>query len=618
MTSATASEDRFIDFTFTIEWSLAASSNPCGAFTLKVPECFSTRTRFNTIPVSKKTGSETLMASPCIDDFFIDRACRSPFTFALSFTGGGATIPDATLLLDGGVFFLVDRLDHAITGRFPGFEYVRLSISLEAALCEPESLEPFGLTFLHLLELNDIDPQQSPGFLVCQLNNSERRLPVSDSGLDFAIPILYRRQTDVRIEYHKPDVEPFQFCEFQLLPQRDATVELRDASGALPRLSLALSVIDLSPKEVEERAPIARPHPDKVRPKKTAVDLQADDIEKILALEPPSTEFHRWIFSCTRDCGWFHATEIVALVNNHHQDLLSRRHLAPEFRLSIREVPDLITGFHFVSPTEQLLVLETRVKAPKAATSALEDYLKGLPRVVHALGDKREKFEAPRLYCLFNHLVRRITVPMGISDLLRLEGLYIRHSSLYKLCGVVNKLNALMGATSISQAVNDLILPTHRELAGLIASLNSLYSAPLQNGISTRVCQLSKGNLGDDEHSHHRSHLKTDEAESSSDFPVVPPESPATPSPRRLTTYLFGGVRGDRTRPETEVTGDLGLVGVLEPKARRAIWKPNKLEMQRAKVRCIASQRSAIRPKPRNGAFSKSTQSLLEPSLPPV
>jgi hypothetical protein len=436
--------------------------------------------------------------------------------------------------------------------------------------------------------------------MISEVRNSRHSFTVKDSSLDLVVPIQYRREMTIKFEYHQTGDDSCACCEFPLLPERDGRLELHAPDSA----SLVFSVIDFARTEVEDRGPIPRPSPDKVRPKKPELEeIQPFEEEKILALEAPETEFHRWIFSCTRDCGWPNALDILSLVHDHHEDVLARKQLADEFRLSIREVPDLITGFHFISPMEQIIVLETRAKAPNEGTSAVERYLRTLPKVVHALGDKRERFGAPRLYCLFNHLLKTIAVPMGIADLLRINGLYLRHSSLYQLCGVVNKLNALMGATSLPQAVEELILPTHRELKSLIGSIAAMYSAPLLPGMSTCVYRMPQLNLGEDGHSSHdRSYVPVTQAVMC-DYSTVPPESPLSHSPRRLTTYSFHGSQLDLLTQGVEWSPDRRPRGMHQAKGHGSMCKTPKFGT-------IASRSNGC-----TIASAKSTDSLGDPPL---
>jgi hypothetical protein len=157
---------------------------------------------------------------------------------------------------------------------------------------------------------------------------------------------------------------------------------------------------------------------------------------------------------------------------------------------------DLVIGFHFQTPSEQIIVLETRAITPNCGTLSVERYLQKLPADIHAMGDCEERFGNPPVYCLFDELIKKVSLPIGMSDLLRLEGLYSRRSGMYRFCGILNKLNGLMGCGSLMEAVNGGLFPTVAEIQLIAENAPQFYSYPFDATLPPAIVRFAGGEKG--------------------------------------------------------------------------------------------------------------------------
>jgi hypothetical protein len=149
------------------------------------------------------------------------------------------------------------------------------------------------------------------------------------------------------------------------------------------------------------------------------------------------------------------------------------------FQRAFRSYQDIITGFHFLTPKEEIFVLETRCDDRKKATKKLDRLLRGFPATLHILGNRRKKFNAPRLYCCFDRLLKTVEVPIVIEEMLRLEGLYFRSDENSQLFSVAQKFNDLIGSRTLCEAATLQAFPTYREIKVLIRRAVGLYVIPL-------------------------------------------------------------------------------------------------------------------------------------------
>ena len=233
-------------------------------------------------------------------------------------------------------------------------------------------------------------------------------------------------------------------------------------------------------------APVPRPSKTKKRPVPTETNQQDSDKEdpRILALEPRTSKLVRWIVTCHRDSAC--SLDLQNLIRDYHKSVIPQWNSQdmPSFQWGFRQCADLITGFHFVSPKEEIFVLESRWDRKTKATKRLDDFLKTLPNTTHVLGNINHTFKAPRLYCCFDRLVKRVEVPIPLDEMLQIKGLYFVRRDNHKIFSVSQKLQNLMQSKTLIEAVNSKSFPTYSEIKMLLRRAPGLYSMPLDQAFS--------------------------------------------------------------------------------------------------------------------------------------
>ena len=610
-------EERFLEFVFVIEWKLPFGRDPSGSFQVLLPECFAEDQDMKTIRVEAQSSVESVTAVACIDPYFVDFACRNRFAFKLRYEDEDT---ECTVELDASVLLLREHLENSSEFSFAGFQTVNFSVFLDEDLLDETLTAMFAPAFLHISTLTNMPETDDVMVLNWEVNGNEQEMPVLEERINIAIPVLYRQNTKIPITLKSQRSGTILGAgAITLLPARKGTQPLKGS------MSITFEVFDYAndlPEIPEDKGPIPRPPVLKTkainRREPVLQDLGENQTEKIQALEKRNVTFNRWIITCTRDDGtWSVANEVMDVIKKHQDALCLRRRIAAKdrvYRKVVRSVPDIITGFHFVTPKEQIIVIETRSEPPVLATTTIERFLTSLDPHTHAIGDRSQKFPAPRLYCLFDELVKKITVPVPMCDLLRIDGLYYRNSSTYKYYGILNKLNFLLNCTSLSEVVHSNLFPEHQELMLLHSKSDSFYSLPLQMGIApvdvVQDKRANRMNLGTHpEYSPRRNR----------DMPPRPPKIVRSPDPihkvaepttanERKTRY---SLKLYRQSDAEEFPPDLPserLLGIASPRRMSYVRTPDERQLIRS-----ASQRAVDT---RSGPERMISQTKPKPFIP--
>lgn len=105
------------------------------------------------------------------------------------------------------------------------------------------------------------------------------------------------------------------------------------------------------------------------------------------------------------------------------------------------------------------------------------------PESIHITSNTSISYQSPRLFRRLASVFPTITIPISISELVTIEGLYFRKSGFSSLFSVSQKIFDLFG---IHDCGLDCFYPTYRELRELIKRANDLYLAPISKGIKIR------------------------------------------------------------------------------------------------------------------------------------
>lgn len=209
------------------------------------------------------------------------------------------------------------------------------------------------------------------------------------------------------------------------------------------------------------------------------------------SLNPPNcenntTRYNRWIFTCDIDdieC----SKKIINAINEFNSKMANESNKlilsTLNYSKAIKSSIDLITGFILETTEEKIMVIETRVDEPNEATNILSQITNNLSKNCHFLADKTISFPYPRLYTGFDSLVKLISIPIPVVDLLRIDGLYFHKSINSILFPVIQKLNYLLTCKSIKNAEDCDFFPTEKEMIQLISKGEILTKIPFQKGI---------------------------------------------------------------------------------------------------------------------------------------
>jgi hypothetical protein len=274
---------------------------------------------------------------------------------------------------------------------------------------------------------------------------------------------------------------PVECCEFRLFPERHFQVRL----GARVLRGSVWDPAREYPPPTDTR-PVLRPVVARTRP--PPIEFRSDieeDFENpdVLALESPSTKLVRWILTCPH--GAAYSRDLHRFLFSYHAAAVRgwRDGGGSSFRFSFPKCADITTGFHLVSPREEVWVLESRRR--EAATRSLEGFLRALPQDAHIIANTNVTFSAPRLYCCFDSLVKTISIPVSVDELGRIRGLYCHDTEAHRLFSVATKLGLLIGCEGLS--ASDELWPTYTELRLLMRKANGLLAMPINDWPVTAV-----------------------------------------------------------------------------------------------------------------------------------
>lgn len=325
------------------------------------------------------------------------------------------------------------------------------------------------------------------------------------------------------------------FCQFYLLPERKNLVKLNSSLNDNSYKDVALSYEIFTPaSKFHATEPITQPirrpltqhkRPPNLKENKNDIMLEnyaVDDIKdssassdadngietnhivpnglffqdelnldnmypqdpKILAIEKPTTKLFRWVVSCSRFSPA--SLKLINFIQNFHRTTIHGfTHIKnPCLKSCIRKSVDLITCFHFVSPKEEIFLIETRAQFPNTASQSIEIFLRNeMPSGVHIIASTSIDFPAPRLYCCFEDLIHRVEIPISLNQMLQIDGLYLHKNRNHLLFPIVQKLANLLQAHKFKDIMNS--FPKYSEICLLEKRNQSLFSEPLHKNLAT-------------------------------------------------------------------------------------------------------------------------------------
>ena len=516
--------EKFLDFSFTIDWDMKSGSKPGGFFKILYPISFPLYNQPPVVPITSLQATETVTANCCIDPFFVDSAFRNPFVFTLLYSRENPeTQPDVfaedKIQLDGSVFFLPDRLESSVKiENFQDFATITFSAYCEAQILGEEVWKAFAPVFIHFQRLSSLPPagNDAPMYYACTVNDKVFNILDHGVEVDVVIPLEYRKESDVTFEVHNQEkcfpttpfvgsgvLKPFTgkaapdascgTVTFQLLVDGKRKEKLQQSGNgdSFKKGSYEISFYTYDPSsEIEpvppDRGPLPRPNPEKVKPE--------EKCEGKFNLEKKNVKLIRWVFSCSRADGtWNYATKILDFVKHHHATSCKCSDPNAGFEQLFMKNKDVITGIHIMTPGEQIIILETRGQEPMGAAKGLEKLFTSFDPKTHVLGNRTLFYFPPRFYLPFDPAIQKISIPLPMKDLLRIDGLYYPKSPNYKFYPILTKLGHIMECCSLSEMENGSLFPTVKELQFLMSKASAFYTIPFQIGMPPAVITIPHG-----------------------------------------------------------------------------------------------------------------------------
>ena len=295
----------------------------------------------------------------------------------------------------------------------------------------------------------------------------------------------------------KPDKLSVPICgysQFYLFPERHANIKINSSlnDNRYHKATLIINIYDPASRfpPVEKLVPIKRPFVSHKRPPLRAKTNNKDQYfyedPKILAIERPTTKLLRWIITCPRFSPI--SRRILDFIFNFHKATIHGfSHIKNQcFKNCYRKSTDIITGFHFLSPKEEVFILETRAYRPNKASLSLEVFLRDNIAQIkgsHIIANNSACFPAPRLYCCMETLIKRVEIPIVIEDLLQINGLYFQNHENHKLFSISQKLSCLLSSHVYSEILDS--FPNYNDVKILEKKSASLSFIPIQKNLST-------------------------------------------------------------------------------------------------------------------------------------
>lgn len=355
----------------------------------------------------------------------------------------------------------------------------------------------------HTLETVLIKFNRSPSTIRFEIHDRAKSLPFdvqyygSDLVLQWETGKIDAKKTarynlDTQLNPNMDMPNPCGYAESQILPEAKRRVDVRPelhSKSPCPvgnfsqyQTQFVFNVYDPCSKLAEQS--------DDHTIRQLPVNKERRKSDSSLQTEPShSDDFHRWVLCCDRNVD----TETFILLFDNtlfetHKKVFAEKNITTvksyDYESAMKKTNDVITGFHLITPDEHIYVLETLVdpkpqsKSGKnvSCSGVLESFFKAAPNSVKVLYDTNVYFSPPRKYSEFQTLIYETTLPVNIMDLVRVDALYFRSSTLYCLYGIVQKVYSLYKAARLKDIQENKGFPEKHELLQLISQGDSLFT----------------------------------------------------------------------------------------------------------------------------------------------
>lgn len=478
-----------VTFTVQCEWNVEPDSESLPTLSFEWPEIFGKKEKPQQINPNT-TSSFTTTTAKKIDDKFMNNILTNSFTFIINFLASepkkhrhhhssksksSSKPKDETkhhhsskstkksnsnlfLQLDGHVFLLPETLQHTVEIKHSGFMNFKFTVSIGSPLLNDYFLKRFAPGFLHIQKVENLKRG-------CFIECNDKQIISNNGEINTVIVFSPREQNEVVFKVYESQTKEREWVGHGLveMPEHRRTKNAEIGTGTYIFLPKRRRKVTINTTQIV----VETLDPAEVYGTPTVPDSIREDKQRN---EPPNSQYYRMIISLIKSAeGIKSARDLGAILEEINKNYGT-------FKRAIASTYDVITGFHVETPNEHLWVLECRAKEPMKSTIRISEFLEKLPANVNIVFDSSLSFEFPRLYYQLGSLIQDVMIPISISDLIRVDGLYKRNTQFAPLFTVSQKLFDLF---SSKDCVSNEQFPTVKEIGIIVRNAADLYTAPI-------------------------------------------------------------------------------------------------------------------------------------------
>ena len=396
---------------------------------------------------------------------------------------------------------------------------------------EEHSIVPQMHQTNHNLDVMIIKTPREQSEVIFEVHDRTKVLPKTQSyiGNGYLEPFVPRAKRkglyldpDLIIKPEPDIINPYGQCKFNVLPVRKNRLSISPVinhkcpvqAGNFHKFQtdLYFEIFDPASELKPEEIPSEPSSPQTSTTKKQGSSkLQNKSKQTLLPQAAPENfevEYYRWILVATRDNqGENYAKMLDCVVKEHHKLLFDEQSESVlqtfNYENSAKTNPDIITGFHLITPKEHIIIIESRAKEPMLSFPKIFRFFQtSSNQSVKFLYDTNARFPSPRQYSTLSTLYQIMELPVNIVDLVKVEQLYFHNSIIYVLFEVVQKLANIIQAQDFKFVMDNEMFPTVPQLIQLLTKADSLpsYIKPVEelnfsrtnSSMSSRIPQTAR------------------------------------------------------------------------------------------------------------------------------
>ena len=371
----------------------------------------------------------------------------------------------------------------------------------------------------HAMDAIIIRSPREQAELSFEVHDRDKLLPqtqyyIGNGYIEPYIPSMKRRglylDADLIIEPDPKAIYPYGYCKFNILPERKNRISIlpfinhkcpvQPGNFHKCETDLCYETIDpsseIKPEDIQSEP--SSPSQTNQKPQKPQKHSSKSKSKKHSS-ESSEVNYYRWILVATRDNqGENYAKMLDCVVKEHHKLLFDEESETVlqtyNYKTSVKLNPDVITGFHLTTPTEHIIIIESRAVEPNFSFLKISKFFNTTPpKCARFFYDVNVKFPSPRQYSKLSTLYQFIELPVSILEFVKVEQLYFHNSVIYVLFEVIQKLTAIIKAKDFKFICDNEMFPTVEQMIQLITKADSLpsYIKPKEDNDSSLHSTIS-------------------------------------------------------------------------------------------------------------------------------